>query len=397
MVVELWRKELSELFGRPIAVLALLAVSVVVFVLSQQFISGTGSFRAAVWNSNGECKSDKSVRSLLSEDPLVTVASGAPSPGESYWTFMDRSRIKVLFSCSAVGDAELWTVFVSVRNTEERQRIAFDVNLLEASLRAGTPWYWIQRQSDEPARGNATGQDAKGAEQAALSGRPDAEEIEAFPSSYMNLAVRAGSVREGSTWLMPGMGLLLSLLITFQSASSALVREVTGSTWHWFRLGRGVSAGGLVLGKLLVPIVLGLLSAVLYLALGIVFGLGLKPDMLLAFVIFQVPCILAVALQGLAVSCLLRNEAEALMASAAYLLGMIILTGIIAPIEYAGDLIKVAGFIFPLTHALPAIQATALHGSNAMNFGSGAALVLGISAASAFVALGLIQARLKTY
>jgi len=377
MIRAVVRKELIEVARNPGATLLLIAVSLVLFVLSQDFLQELPQFRSAIVDG-GKCRSTNMLHTLVDQKPDLVEVAAAPEPGESYWEFMDRGGLQLVFECSTIRQSELWTLHASLRNVEERDRVAYIMQLFQVSLREGQPWYLIQ--------------------QIGAAGKAAPKEGEAqvgFPDTFLEMAVRPGSVRSGSSWLMPGMGLLASFLLTFQLASSAVVRETSRSTWHLFRLGTHANAMRVVIAKSIVPIAIGIASVILYLVLGAAFGIGIKPETIPLVLAFCVPGIVAVAFQGLALSCLVRHEMGSLLASAAYLLGMLTLCGVLAPLAYSGQLVRLAGMPFPLTHVLPAAQATALHGTSSFYF-MDELIVLGlVLAASALTALALMSMRLR--
>jgi ABC-type multidrug transport system permease subunit len=156
--------------------------------------------------------------------------------------------------------------------------------------------------------------------------------------------------------LVPGYITLIGVFVSFVLASFALVRERESGTLPSLVIEARRDWSAVGLGKLLLPVLAGvILSAVLVVAARLVYGIGVKPGMPYA----ALTLLLAVsvsALVGLAVSAVLESSREAHAACAVYLVCLILLTGMVSPLEQASDIAIAVAHLFSFTVTAPAME-----------------------------------------
>jgi len=165
--------------------------------------------------------------------------------------------------------------------------------------------------------------------------------------------------------LVPGYIALITVFVPFVLASSALVREREAGTLHGLVVVVRRRWLLLIAGKLLLPVLAGLMvAALLLVAASLAFGFGVKPGLATALLVQFVAATVS-ALFGMVVSTLIESAQEAYAVSAAYLVGLILLTGMIHPLEQSALAVVAVAHVFPLTLSAPALEAWMLAGAAA--------------------------------
>ena len=194
--------------------------------------------------------------------------------------------------------------------------------------------------------------------------------------------------------LVPAFVALIAAFLPFLLASGSLVREREAGTLETLIIVVRGSWVKLAVGKLLMPILVAMLATILLLvAARTAFGFGIKPGVGHALGV-QLIAVLVSALLGLSISTLIRSARDAYTTSAVYLVGLILLTGMIYPIEQAARSVIAASCAFPLTFSGPPLEEWMLKGEAAvLERGQAIGLLLQLLAASCFCAFALKRLR----
>lgn len=168
---------------------------------------------------------------------------------------------------------------------------------------------------------------------------------------------------------IPRLIALVAIFVSFLLTSGALVREREAGMLDMLLV---VSRGkplALVVGKLILPIVVSLISLLLLLVVSRTsFGIGMKPGAL-QILSLQILAIVSAGLAGLAISTLVRTQQQAYLVSAAYLLGLVLVTGFFYPIEQAATPVQIIACAFPLTFSGPPFEAWMNQGASSATYG----------------------------
>ena len=148
-------------------------------------------------------------------------------------------------------------------------------------------------------------------------------------------------------------------------------------------------------GKLVLPLVAGMLSVAALLATAqLAFDFGIKPGLLQALVVQAIAAMVS-ALFGFAVSSLLESSQEAYAASAIYLVALILLTGMVHPLEQSAPVVVAVACLFPLTVAAPSLEDWMIAGASAV-VQPRVWMVLAIQSVAAFALCTFALRRLKS-
>ena len=162
---------------------------------------------------------------------------------------------------------------------------------------------------------------------------------------------------------VPGLIALSMVFIPFLLASGAFAREREACMLEMLILAGKRNWPAIVAGKLALPITVAFVSMLLQILLvRDAFSLGTKPG-LLGMAALQLLAALAAGLFGIAVSALIRSQLQAYLASAAYLLFLILLSGYLYPLEEAGDTVRFASYALPFSFSGPAFEGWLLRGA----------------------------------
>lgn len=162
---------------------------------------------------------------------------------------------------------------------------------------------------------------------------------------------------------VPGLIALVAVFTPFLLASGAFVRERETGMLEIVILAGRRKWSALVGGKLLLPILIAAVSLLLQLLVArSFFGFGFEPGMA-GMLLLQFLAMLASGLLGLSVSALVRSQQQAYVVSAVYLLGLILFTGYVYPLEQASTIVRFASNILPLTFSGPALEGWLMQGA----------------------------------
>ena len=159
------------------------------------------------------------------------------------------------------------------------------------------------------------------------------------------------------------MGVLL-LLITMLLTALGVVREREIGTWDQL-LVSPVSAGELMLGKVIPVALVGLLDLVLVSTAAILwFGIPLRGSPLV-LVLAAVPYLIAGLSLGLIISTISNTQQEAFMSSFLVLLPALIFSGFMFPVSSMPQAFQYLTLVNPVRHFLEVVRAVFLKGTGA--------------------------------
>ena len=148
---------------------------------------------------------------------------------------------------------------------------------------------------------------------------------------------------------------LISILVCFMPfllASVSIIIERDEHTLEPLLVALGTNWSRLMAGKALLPLFVGLFHFLLMVLMSqSLFGLHLKSGFW-SILTIQTAAATASVILGLGISCIVSSQLYALIASAVYLLCLILFTGFIFPIDTASPLIGALSHLFPLTFTL---------------------------------------------
>lgn len=178
--------------------------------------------------------------------------------------------------------------------------------------------------------------------------RMGAGDDEVFITPPIYVIERNGPAPGDYSWLIPGVILIISTMITFILASSALIKERTASTIHMI-IGhrKGVLT---LLSKSLFPTLVGLASLLAMILFShSAFGFSIRPGWPAILLVVGL-CLFAVAFQGITVSALVRSELGAIVAATAYLIVIMLFGGMFFDIESGTTLASAIAALLPSAH-----------------------------------------------
>lgn len=161
---------------------------------------------------------------------------------------------------------------------------------------------------------------------------------------------------DGATDIILQVFILILCSLPFVLTAPGLFREREAHTLEPLLAAPGVGPGTLIVGKTLFAVVVTFFNFALMLVLAQSFyALHLKSGMLL-MILFLLPAILSSALIGLTISALSKSQAQTVVSSAIYFLGLLLLTGFVYPLERASAVIRALAYLFPLTFVKPTLK-----------------------------------------
>lgn len=165
--------------------------------------------------------------------------------------------------------------------------------------------------------------------------------------------------------LVPATIALIGVFVPFVLASAALVREREAGTLAGLLVVARRRWPLLAAGKLLLPVLAGIVAVMLLLMVAaLAFGFGIKPGLTEALAL-QAGAATVAALFGLSVSASVDSAQEAYAVSAVYLVALILLTGMVYPLEQAAPAVVAVAHLFPLSLAAPGLEAWMTAGASA--------------------------------
>ncbi len=158
---------------------------------------------------------------------------------------------------------------------------------------------------------------------------------------------------------------LVAVFLPFLVASASFAKEREARTLETLILAAGRSWTRIVAGKLVLPLCVAMVASLLLLVVArSAYGFGIKPELASTLAI-QLLAALVSALLGIAVSTITRSQQEAYLTSAVYLIGLILVTGTIYPIDEASWPVVLVSYAFPLTFSGPPLEAYMMQGAAA--------------------------------
>lgn len=156
--------------------------------------------------------------------------------------------------------------------------------------------------------------------------------------------------------LVPGYIVLIGVFVSFVLGSLSIVRERANGTLPSLLVGTRRRWHTVAFGKLCLPVLAGtMISALLIVAARLAFNLGIKPGLSGALATLLL-AVTASGLVGLALSAWLDSAQEAYAACAIYLVCLILLTGMVHPIEQSAPIAVAIAHLFSFTVAAPAME-----------------------------------------
>lgn len=194
--------------------------------------------------------------------------------------------------------------------------------------------------------------------------------------------------------LIPGYITLIIVFAPFVLASTALVREKDAGTLFALLVSARRNWTYVVLGKLMLPIAASMALGVGLLVVShVAFGVVIKPGIWQTLGL-QLLAGLASALVGTAVSAFAKASQEALVVCSTYLVCLILLTGMVHPIEQSAPVVVVVAHLFSFTIAAPAMESWMAAGASGVPRAADWGNVLAQTAMSVALCI-LAVARLK--
>lgn len=360
-------KEMLELCSSRQVLLLLFVVPIVLIGLIGQLSERDPVIRIFVDAPYGDSRLSEPLVRLLRERNAVEVAA-LPRGDLPVWDFLAANKLDMAFVWESSNLAPprargAWYVYSQPANRKQAMREQQLVLLLRSGARAGQLWPWW-KESLENGANNAL------------------YRMRAFPVLY-----RDGLPSARSTWLVPRVTALIVIFVPFMLASITLVRERENSTFAVLALAPGVSRLGIFWGKALLSV---LVAAILLLLLSLLartfFDLGIKPGFSGALAL-QVVAACAATFQGMIISSWVRSQFHALLASAAYLVALVLLTGLLYPVEQSATTVQVVSRMFPLTYSGPPLSAWMSHGTGAYHYGHEFVWLTGVAVVSGILAV----------
>jgi ABC-type multidrug transport system permease subunit len=191
--------------------------------------------------------------------------------------------------------------------------------------------------------------------------------------------------------LAAGTLILIICFLPFVLAAPSFIREREAHTLEVLLAAPGIGGRSVLTGKGLYVVAVTMTELLLLMVvIQSVYGIQIKPGFL-GIIGLIVPAILATTLLGLAVSMLLRTQAQVGMASALYFLAITLLTGFLLPLDASSGLIRGLSQIFPLTPVLPVFKAWTFGADPGSAYGSALGLLLAQCVVYGVVTLGALR------
>ena len=208
--------------------------------------------------------------------------------------------------------------------------------------------------------------------------------IRPFPQMLFNPDSRSANL------LIPG---LVAILLTFSGtilAAFSIVKERERGTLEQLMV-TPVSAAGVVLGKLLPYLFLGLLQVAVILFLMVrVFAVPIHGSLPLLLVLSAV-YLFALLAMGLLVSAKAHSQAEAIQKAQSFMLPSIFLSGYVFPISALPGFLQVASKALPATHFIAISRGIIIRGAGLVDLWPNVVALLLISAILAAASLRAFQ------
>lgn len=338
---KVFTKDLHEVLASRRVWLALLVLPLVLIALIGDISVRHTSLRAYVETADGADPNADDLRAILADLQDVQLIK-AERNGRPIWSFMDEARIDiaVLWQPMAGSDSSgAWYLYAQPLSVEQDRTLTTLTLLTQAGIRLGRAW-WVEALNSN----------------------------DTWQSMTLLVIKRAGSPSATSAWLVPPVVAIVVSLATFLVASGAWARERDLGTLPLLAIAPRVGWRRIFLGKLLLPLLAGtFLLALSLLYAAALYRFGIKPG-LLGMLALQTLAVLAVTLQGLFVSALVRSQFQAYLAAAVYLLLLLLLTGVFVPIDQGSGTVRAIAHLFPLSFAMPPLSGWLYFGVSPSHF-----------------------------
>lgn len=359
-VIKILAKEVAELSHRPF-LLFWLATVPMLLTLVAGYISTGEPQETLVLSASGMTDEEKGrARQLLDEIAGLTVVE-VEEPVTDIIAVMERTRAGL----ALVGHRK-WEVIERSSSRVHHQRLMSLAYQIATSLNLDRPWQLKAIES--------------------LSGGGSA-------ATVLSLSPFD---RRGETWLVAYVVALLLVLPPFMLTCNSLVREQDTDTLGRLLVVPNVSWISLVVGKALLPLLLGAVELFLLMLLShLVFDTEGGPAGPTTLAI-QFLAVLSSTLLGIAVATVVRSQLQAYLSSALYLVCLVVFTGFAFPLSQALVPIKLTSYLFPLTFSLQPLAAWMLLGTDGVVFVPELqSLLVQCTAYAALAAYGVIVLRAR--
>lgn len=166
---------------------------------------------------------------------------------------------------------------------------------------------------------------------------------------------------ETSVFMVPGIMCMLMVITTMVLANLAIVREKEMGTFEML-IAAPVSRSEIIYGKTIPYVILGMSNFPLILALAILlFGVPMRGSYLILFIAALAFVCMAVALGSL-ISTFCKNQQQATLAGFLFIFPIIMLSGLMFPVENMPNSIKWLALIDPLYHYIGLMRNIMLKG-----------------------------------
>jgi len=164
-----------------------------------------------------------------------------------------------------------------------------------------------------------------------------------------------------AAFLVPGTMCMIMLITTMVLCNLAIVREKEMGTFEML-ISAPISSREIISGKTIPYVILGISNFPLVLAVAhFIFKVPIRGSILMLFITAFVFICMAVAL-GTLVSTFCKNQQQATLAGFLFLFPMIMLSGLMFPIENMPNLLKWAAYMDPLYHYIGLLRNIMLKG-----------------------------------
>ena len=157
--------------------------------------------------------------------------------------------------------------------------------------------------------------------------------------------------------LAGGTLVIIICFLPFVLAAPSLIREKEAHTFEVMLSAPGIDGTTVFTGKCLFVLIVTLVELLLLIVVAeSVYSIQVKPGFVIMLGLF-LPAVLVSAFLGLAVSSLVRAQAQVGMASALYFLAITLFTGFFVPLDESSVVVRALSQLFPSTFVMPVFKA----------------------------------------
>jgi ABC-type transport system involved in multi-copper enzyme maturation permease subunit len=340
---KIFAKDLHEMLASRRSWLALLVLPLLLIGLAGDLSVRDKALRTYIEPATGATPDATRLRGIFADLQGVSLVDEERA-GRPVWSFMDEAGLDIAAvwqPTALAGSGGSWFLYIQPFYTYQDRNLSTLALLVQAGVKLDRVW-WVGALADGDAARSLT----------------------------LQIVKRNGTPPATSAWLVPRVIAIVVSVVAFLVASGAWVRERELGTLPLLVISPHVGWRAMFFGKLLLP----LLAGIVLLALSLIFAaalyrFGLKSGMP-GMLAIQALAVLAVTLQGLMVSALVVSQYQAYVAAAAYLVALLLLTGLLFPIGEGSATAQALASLFPLTFAMPALDAWLTFGVIPSLFGS---------------------------